>query len=76
MSLFKKKEYKVITLTVEGMKCGMCETHVNDIIRKNFKIKGVKSSARKNTITITYENEIDLIKVAEVLHSFGYDVIL
>ena len=75
MSLFKKKEYKVMTLTVEGMKCGMCETHVNDIIRKNFKIKGVKSSARKNTITITYENEIDLIKVAEVLHSFGYDVI-
>ena len=65
-----------MTLTVEGMKCGMCETHVNDIIRKNFKIKGVKSSARKNTITITYENEIDLIKVAEVLHSFGYDVIL
>lgn len=76
MSLFKKKEYKVMTLTVEGMKCGMCETHVNDIIRKNFKIKGVKSSARKNTITITYENEIDLIKVVEVLHSFGYDVIL
>lgn len=76
MSLFKKKEYKVMTLTVEGMKCGMCETHVNDIIRKNFKIKGVKSSARKNTVTITYENEIDLIKVAEVLHSFGYDVIL
>ena len=76
MSLFKKKEYKVMTLTVEGMKCGMCETHVNDIIRKNFKIKCVKSSARKNTITITYENEIDLIKVAEVLHSFGYDVIL
>ena len=76
MSLFKKKEYKVMTLRVEGMKCGMCETHVNDIIRKNFKIKGVKSSARKNTITITYENEIDLIKVAEVLHSFGYDVIL
>ncbi len=76
MSLFKKKEYKVMTLTVEGMKCGMCETHVNDIIRKNFKIKGVKSSARKNTITITYENEIDLIKVAEVLHSFGYDVII
>ncbi len=76
MSLFKKKEYKVITLTVKGMKCGMCETHVNDIIRKNFKIKGVKSSARKNTVTITYENEIDLIKVAEVLHSFGYDVIL
>lgn len=76
MSLFKKKEYKVITLTVEGMKCGMCETHVNDIIRKNFKIKGVKSSARKNTVTITYENEIDLNEVAEILHSFGYDVIL
>lgn len=76
MSLFKKKEYKEVTLNVMGMKCGMCETHVNDLIRKNFKIKSVKSSARKNSVTITYENEIDLTKVAEVLHSFGYDVIL
>ena len=23
-----------ITLEVEGMRCGMCETHVNDVVRR------------------------------------------
>ena len=50
MLFFKKKDYKEITIPVEGMKCGMCEAHVNDIIRKNFNIKSVKASARKNNV--------------------------
>ena len=34
------------TLKIDGMMCGMCESHMNDVIRKNFKIKKVTSSAR------------------------------
>ena len=30
-----------IVLEVEGMHCGMCETHVNDVVRR---IEGVKDS--------------------------------
>lgn len=30
-----------ITLEVEGMRCGMCETHVNDVVRR---VEGVKKS--------------------------------
>ena len=30
--------YEII-LGVEGMRCGMCEAHVNDAIRNNFKVK-------------------------------------
>ena len=25
-------------LKIDGMMCGMCESHMNDVIRKNFKI--------------------------------------
>ena len=33
-----------ITLEVEGMHCGMCETHVNDVVRRVDGVKKVKSS--------------------------------
>ena len=36
-----------ITLEVEGMACGMCEAHVNDVIRKVFPVKKVTSSHTK-----------------------------
>ena len=28
-----------IEIEIDGMKCGMCEAHVNDLFRKNIKIK-------------------------------------
>ena len=31
-------------LKVNGMMCGMCEAHMNDLIRKNFQVKKVTSS--------------------------------
>ena len=30
------------TLKIDGMMCGMCEAHMNDLIRKNFKVKKIK----------------------------------
>ena len=27
------------TLGIEGMMCGMCESHINNAIRNNFKVK-------------------------------------
>ena len=36
-----------ITLEVEGMHCGMCETHVNDVVRRVEGVKKVKSSHAK-----------------------------
>ena len=32
------------TLKIEGMMCGMCEAHINDLIRREFKVKKVSSS--------------------------------
>ena len=29
------------TLKIDGMMCGMCESHINDAIRKDFSVKKV-----------------------------------
>lgn len=36
------------TLGIDGMMCGMCESHMNDAIRNNFDVKKVTSSHSKN----------------------------
>ena len=33
-----------ITMGIDGMMCGMCESHINDAIRREFKVKKVTSS--------------------------------
>ena len=41
------------TLVVDGMMCGMCESHVNDAVRKAFPVKKVTSShSRKQTVVV------------------------
>lgn len=47
------------TIQVDGMMCGMCESHVNDAVRKAFPVKKVTSSrSKKETVVIT-EMELD-----------------
>lgn len=33
-----------MVLEIEGMSCGMCESHINDTIRRQFAVKKVSSS--------------------------------
>ena len=42
------------TLGIDGMMCGMCESHMNDAIRNNFDVKKVTSShSKKQTKVIS-----------------------
>ena len=61
-----------ITITVEGMMCGMCEAHVNDAIRKAFSVKKVTSSHTKKQTVIVTENDIDDEKLKAVINETGY----
>ncbi len=65
--------YEII-LGVEGMKCGMCEAHVNDAIRKNFKVKKVESSHGKSQTVIISETEIAQDELNSVISETGYKV--
>jgi copper chaperone CopZ len=60
---------------IEGMMCGMCEAHINDIIRKNFDIRKLKSSHRKNLTTFISDDLIDEDKLKELISKDGYNVI-
>ena len=47
------------TVKIDGMMCGMCESHVNDAVRKAFPVKKVSSSRNKKETTVIAETELD-----------------
>ena len=61
-------------VTVDGMMCGMCESHVNDAIRKAFPVKKVTSSHKKGETVILTEQPVDEQAVRDALADTGYDV--
>ena len=63
-----------MVLDVEGMSCGMCESHVNDAIRNTFKVKKVTSSHSKNMTEIICEEALDEDKLAKTVEDTGYKV--
>ena len=63
-----------ITLNIEGMACGMCEAHMNDTVRREFKVKKVTSShAKKETVIIT-DTDIDDEKLRAAVKATGYEL--
>lgn len=62
------------TIGIDGMMCGMCESHINDVIRREFKVKKVSSSHTKGFAEIISENEIDEEKIKKAIADTGYDV--
>lgn len=63
-----------IVLDIDGMKCGMCESHVNDLIRKNFNVKKIKSSHKKNKTAIVCDDDINIDDIIDVITKQGYRV--
>ena len=60
------------TLGIDGMMCGMCESHMNDAIRNNFKVKKVNSSHVNKTTEIISEGQLDEDKLKKVVADTGY----
>lgn len=52
----------------------MCEAHVNDAIRQNFKVKKIRSSHTKGQCELTAEQELDEQKLSAVLQGIGYEL--
>lgn len=46
-------------LKIPDMACSMCEAHINEAIRKEFKVKKVKSSHTKGETLIVSDEPID-----------------
>ena len=58
---------------VDGMMCGMCESHVNDAVRKAFpEAKKVASSHTKGQTVIQSQEPLDREQLVRVINDTGY----
>ena len=62
------------TVGIEGMSCGMREAHINDVVRREFKVKSVKSSVKKKNSEIVSKEPIDEEKLRKAITDTGYTV--
>lgn len=63
------------TVQVDGMQCGMCESHINQAVRNTFPVKKVTSSHSRGETVILIEGEIDEEKLQAAISSTGYRVL-
>ena len=63
------------TIAVEGMACSMCESHVNDAVRRAFPVKKVTSSHSKGQTQILSEETLDEDALRQAISATGYQVL-
>lgn len=64
-----------ITLKIDGMMCGMCESHVNDAVHRAFPVKKVTSSHAKGETVILTETDISEEQLRTAIEPTGYRVL-
>ena len=62
------------TLKIDGMMCGMCDSHINDAIRNSFDVKKVNSSHTKGETVIVSKEALDEDKIKSVIDKTGYEL--
>ena len=62
-------------LKIDGMMCSMCEAHMNDLIRGNFAVKKVPSSAKDGETVILSEEALDLDRAEREIAAIGYKLL-
>ncbi|MBE5916552.1 MAG: ATPase P [Pseudobutyrivibrio ruminis] len=63
------------TLKIDGMMCGMCEAHVNDVIRKLVPdAKKVSSSHTKGESSFLTESPVDEHELTAAIAETGYEL--
>lgn len=64
-----------ITVKIEGMVCEMCESHINDAVRRAFSVKKVISSHKKGETVILTEEDISEEQLRAAIESTHYRVL-
>lgn len=64
-----------ITVKIDGMVCGMCESHVCDCIRKHFAVKKVIASHSKGQAVILTQTAIPEKELYAAIDATGYRVL-
>ncbi len=64
-----------IRLKIDGMMCGMCESHVNDAVRRALPVKKVTSSHRKGETVIWTETDPGEEQLRSAIEATGYKIL-
>ena len=64
-----------ITVKIGGMVCEMCESHINDAVRRAFSVKKVISSHKKGETVILTEEDISEEQLRAAIEPTGYRVL-
>lgn len=62
-------------LDIEGMMCGMCESHVNDAIRNALDVEKVTSSHKKGTTEIISNEPLSKEALTAAVEKTGYKIL-
>lgn len=66
---------KKIIMKIDGMACGMCETHINDVVRKCVSVKKVTSSHKKGMTEVICEDDVNASVLKDAVDATGYEVL-
>ena len=62
------------TIRVSGMQCSMCESHINEAVRKAFpSVKKVTSSHTRGETVILSEEELPAQALQKAINDSGYE---
>ena len=61
-------------LKVDGMACGMCESHINDTVRSRFPVQKVTSSHTRGETGILSDKPLDEEALRAAIGATGYTV--
>jgi len=66
---------KKITMKIDGMMCGMCESHVNDAIRSNLNVRKLKTSHSTGLSEFLTNDVVSDESLKEIIEKTGYHVL-
>jgi len=75
MLWFKLKSKFIYKLEIPDMRCGMCELHIENTIRKVVNAKKVVANRFKNLATIYSDESLDINAVKDEIKKTGYKVL-
>ena len=59
-------------IAVDGMMCSMCESHINEVIRKSFPVKKVKADRARKQAVIVSDEALDPALLKKAIEATGY----
>ena len=73
--LFKPKTKYIYKLEIHGMRCGMCELHIEETIKNTVKVKKVVANRFKKVAIIYSDESLDMNIIKEAIVNTGYIVL-